>query len=162
MLKLVNQQVQDAFNSIKDYIANLEKKLDNQRTEMESKFSEVGSLQQEKDSAVEKLKQMEREMSELSSVYEDLKDRKDIEINLQEVMKLYVILTEQVLDGSTHIKILTLLHGAKERMTKEELSKASGIQPAATLRAIFDLRNNGLVEYNEEADKVKLVRRLFN
>lgn len=159
---MVNQQVQDAFNSIKDYIANLEKKLDNQRTEMESKFSEVGSLQQEKDSAVEKLKQMEREMSELSSVYEDLKDRKDIEINLQEVMKLYVILTEQVLDGSTHIKILTLLHGAKERMTKEELSKASGIQPAATLRAIFDLRNNGLVEYNEEADKVKLVRRLFN
>ncbi len=159
---MVNQQVQDAFDSIKDYIVNLEKKLENQKLEMKSKLSAVDSLQEEKQSAIEKLKQMEKEMSELSSVYEELKDRKDVEINLQEVMKLYVILTEQVLDGSSHIKLLTLLHGAKERMTKEELSKASGIQPAATLRAIFDLRNNGLVDYDEEADNVKLVRRLFD
>ncbi|NHK30391.1 MAG: hypothetical protein FK730_03505 [Asgard group archaeon] len=159
---MVDQQVQDAFTSIKDYIASIEKKLVDQKNEMESKLAEVGNLEQEKESAVEKLKQMEKEMLELSSVYEDLKGRKDIEINLQEVMKLYVILTEQVLDGSIHIKILTLLHGAKERMTKEELSKASGIQPAATLRGIFDLRNNGLVEYDDESEKVKLVRRLFD
>ncbi|MHA1185862.1 MAG: hypothetical protein ACTSSK_03165, partial [Candidatus Heimdallarchaeota archaeon] len=60
------------------------------------------------------MKQMEKEMSELSSVYEEMKGQKDIEINLQEVMKLYVILTEQVLDGSSHIKLLTLLHGKKK------------------------------------------------
>jgi hypothetical protein len=47
-------------------------------------------------------------------------------------------------------------------MTKSELSKASGIQPAATLRAIFELRNNGLVTYDENNEETKLVRRLFD
>jgi hypothetical protein len=118
-------------------------------------------LEKEKEDAISKLKQMESEMSELSSVYEELKGQKDVEINLQEVMKLYVILTEQVLDGSAHIKILTLLHGKKKDMTKSDLAMASGIQSAATLRAIFELRNNGLVNYNEENETVTLVRRLW-
>jgi chromosome segregation ATPase len=161
-MRLVDQRIDDAFKSITDYIADLERKLTDKENEMASKLAEVDSLKNEKDTAFERLQKMENEMAELSSVYEELKDRKDVEINLHEVMKLYVILTEQVLDGTTHIKILTLLHGAKELMTKEELSKASGIQPAATLRAIFDLRNNGLVEYDENADQVKLVRRLFD
>ncbi|NHJ46523.1 MAG: hypothetical protein FK733_01930 [Asgard group archaeon] len=159
---MVDQKIQDAFTSISSYIADLERKLVEKQKEMDEKLSNVDALKQEKDSAAERLRKMEQEMAELSSVYEDLKGRKDVEINLQEVMKLYVILTEQVLDGSSHIKLLTLLHGNKEYMTKDELSKASGIQPAATLRAIFELRNNGLVSYEDVGEKVKLIRRLFD
>jgi transcription initiation factor IIE alpha subunit len=159
---MVDQKVQDAFTSISNYIADLEKKLVEKQKEMDDKLANLQQIQQEKNTAAERLRKMEQEMAELSSVYEDLKDRKDVEINLQEVMKLYVILTEQVLDGSSHIKLLTLLHGNKEYMTKDELSKASGIQPAATLRAIFELRNNGLVTYEEVGEKVKLIRRLFD
>ncbi|MHA1211658.1 MAG: hypothetical protein ACTSSH_04270 [Candidatus Heimdallarchaeota archaeon] len=159
---MVNDKVDNAFTSIKAYITELENKIKNTEDEMKGAADKANLLASEKQSAVEKLRQMENDMQELSSVYEDLKGQKDVEINIQEVMKLYIILTENVLDGSTHIKILTLLHGAKEKMTKDELSKASGIQAVATLRAIFDLRNNGLVEYDEETEKVKLVRRLFS
>jgi len=159
---MVDAKVEEAINAIKEYIKKLEAKIAKKEAEIAKTKETSSALESEKISAVEKLRKMEQEMAELSSVYEEMKGRKDVEINLQEVMKLYVILTEQVLDGSSHIKLLTLLHGAKEIMTKSELSKASGIQPAATLRAIFDLRNNGLVTYNESNEETKLVRRLFD
>lgn len=159
---LTNDTIQNAFDSIKNYITELEAKIATHDNEMVETKKAAENLEKEKTSAAEKLKKMEDEMMELSSVYEELKGRADVEIDLQEVMKLYIILTEQVLDGNAHIRMLTLLHGKKELMTKEELSKASGIQPAAILRTIFDLRNNGLVTYNDENQKVKLVRRLFD
>ena len=158
---MTNETVQNAFNSINDYIKELESKLAAKDDEIASFKEKAASTEQDKNSAIEKLKKMESEMSELSSVYEELKKRSDVQIDIQEVMKLYVILTEQVLHGNAHIKILTLLHGKKEEMAKGELAKASGIQPAAILRSIFDLRNNGLVTYDENNDHVKLVRRLF-
>ena len=157
-----NEKIQTAFNDIQSYIESLEKKIADQETKLATVETTTSEIEQERTAAVEKLKQMEKEMSELSSVYEELKGQKDVEINLQEVMKLYVILTEQVLDGSSHIKLLTLLHGKKKNMTKSDLSMASGIQGAATLRAIFELRNNGLVTYDEENEIVTLVRRLFD
>ncbi len=156
-----NEKVQTAFKDIQAYIDSLEKKLNVHETKLAEVETTTSAIEEERTAAVEKLKQMEKEMSELSSVYEEMKGQKDVEINLQEVMKLYVILTEQVLDGSSHIKLLTLLHGKKKNMTKTDLAMASGIQGAATLRAIFELRNNGLVEYNEENEIVTLVRRLF-
>ena len=159
---LTNETIQNAFDRIQNYIKELETKVAANDQKLADSKKAADNLVKEKMSATEKLNKMEEEMMELSSVYEDLKGRADVEIDLQEVMKLYIILTEQVLDGNSHIRMLTLLHGKKDFMTKEELSKASGIQPAATLRTIFDLRNNGLVTYNDENHKVKLVRRLFD
>ncbi|MBK5113691.1 MAG: hypothetical protein KGD59_12535 [Candidatus Heimdallarchaeota archaeon] len=158
---MVDTKIDGAIKEIQDYISKLETKLAKKESEIANTKEAASQLEGEKSSASAKLKKMEDEMSELSSVYEELKGRKDVEIDIQEVMRLYVILTEQVLDGSSHIKLLTLLHGKKENMTKNELSMASGIQPAATLRAIFDLRNNGLVTYDENNETTKLVRRLF-
>jgi len=159
---MVQNKIQAAFDMIKDYVTELEKKLQEKEQQLLESQNQYKKLAAEKDSAAEKLAKMEKDMEELSSVYEELQKQKDSQINFQEVFRLYIILTEQVLDGSTHIKILSLLHGARVHLTKDELSKASGIQPAATLRAIFDLRNNGLVEYDEETERVKLVRRLFD
>jgi len=158
---MVDTKIEGAIKDIQDYITELETKIAKYDLDISKAKEKTSKLAKEKTSAAEKLRKMEDEMSELSSVYEELKGRKDVEIDIQEVMRLYVILTEQVLDGSAHIKLLTLLHGKKENMTKNDLSMASGIQPAATLRAIFDLRNNGLVTYNDENEIVKLVRRLF-
>jgi len=158
---LVDAKIEGAIKDIQDYISELETKLAKKDQEVAKAKETASKMKSAKTSAAEKLKKMEDEMAELSSVYEELRGRKDVEIDIQEVMRLYIILTEQVLDGSSHIKLLTLLHGAKQNMTKNELSKASGIQPAATLRAIFDLRNNGLLTYNEENETVKLIRRLF-
>ncbi len=159
---MVDEKVQTAFKNIEDYITQLESKLKANEEELATLKGASKKLENERTSAADRLKKMEQDMIELSSVYEELKGQKDVEINLHEVMKLYVILTEQVLDGSSHIKILILLHGAKLNMTKTELSKASGIQPAATLRTIFDLRNNGLISYDENNETVTLIQRLFN
>ncbi|MGC9781637.1 MAG: hypothetical protein HZR80_20525 [Candidatus Heimdallarchaeota archaeon] len=159
---MVDEKVQTAFKNIEDYITQLESKLKGTEEEIAAMKDVSKKLENEKTSAAERLKKMEQDMVKLSSVYEELKGQKDVEINLHEVMKLYVILTEQVLDGSSHIKLLTLMHGAKQYMTKTELSKASGIQPAATLRTIFDLRNNGLINYDENNETVTLIQRLFD
>ncbi|MEA2069874.1 MAG: hypothetical protein U9O98_01140 [Asgard group archaeon] len=147
---------------IEEYIDNLKNELEQKENRIQELISTKSNLKDQKESAIERLRKMEEEMEELSSVYEDLRKQKDVQIDLQEVMRLYVILTEQVLNGNAHMRLLTLLHGKKDLMTKDELSKASGIQPAPTLRAIFDLRNNGLVTYNEQNEEVKLVKRLFD
>lgn len=158
---MTKEDVEQAFTAINNYIKQLEDKLAAKEEEIQNMKDKAAKLASDKENAAEKLQRLEDEMSQLSTVYEELKGQQDMRIDFQEVVKLYVILTEQVLDGSAHIKLLTLLHGKKDTMTKSELSKASGILPAATLRAIFDLRNNGLVNYNEQNEEVKLVRRLF-
>jgi chromosome segregation ATPase len=160
--RLSNQKLQDAIKNIQEYVASLQSAIKDKDAEILKMKNKLDKIQEQKSESELKLAEMESEMEQLSSVYEELKQQKDMEINLQEVMRLYVILTEQVLDGNAHIRLLTLLHGKKETMTKEELSKASGIMPAQTLRAIFALRNHGLVTFDENTEEVKLVRRLFN
>ncbi|MCF2143604.1 MAG: hypothetical protein K9W42_07885 [Candidatus Heimdallarchaeota archaeon] len=158
---MTQNKLQTAFDMIKSYVEQLERQLQEKDQQLKESQKQFETLAAEKNDAAEKLAKMEKDMAELSSVYEELQKKQESRIDFQEVFRLYIILTEQVLDGSAHIKILSLLHGAKEYLTKDELAKASGIRPAATLRAIFDLRNNGLVEYDDETERVKLVRRLF-
>lgn len=158
---MVKNEVQNAIQKVTDYISKLENELTEVKKELKQAQKKAKSISKERNTAEEKLAEMEKEMEELSSVYEELRKQKITKIDLQEVMKLYILLTEQVLHGNAHIRILTLLHGKKDKMTKEELSKATGILPAETLKAIFDLRNNGLVNYDIETNEVSLVRKIF-
>ncbi|MBD3190776.1 MAG: hypothetical protein GF308_09035 [Candidatus Heimdallarchaeota archaeon] len=160
-ISLVKDEVKNAIQKVTDYISQLENDLKDTRKQLEIAQEKAKTMSKKRNSAENKLAELEKQMEELSSVYEELRKQKITKIDLQEVMRLYVLLTEQVLHGNAHIRILTLLHGKKEIMTKEELSKATGILPAETLKAIFDLRNNGLVNYDDETAEVSLVQRIF-
>jgi chromosome segregation ATPase len=156
-----NPKIKTSLNTIQDYISSLEKKVSKYDQDIEKLKKDLKEERGKKNESLNQLEEIENELNELSSVYEELKKQKEVQLDFKEIMRLYVILTEQVLDGNAHIRLLTLLHGKKKIMTKEELEKASGILPAATLRAIFDLRNNGLVKYDDESKEVTLVKRIF-
>ena len=76
-----NEKVQTAFKDIQAYIDSLEKKLKDHETKLAEVETTTSAIEEERTAAVAKLKQMEKEMSELSSVYEEMKGQKDVEIN---------------------------------------------------------------------------------
>ena len=110
---MVDAKIESAIKDIQDYISKIESQLAKRESEIAKAKETASQFKSESASAAEKLKKMEQEMAELSSVYEELKGRADVEIDLQEVMRLYVILTEQVLILLKFLKDQNLVEGHK-------------------------------------------------
>ena len=94
-------------------------------------------------------------------MYQEISKEKTEVKNISNLLKIYVTLLEEVFYGRPHARILWLLHETKETMTREELNKTLGFQPAVILRAIQELRNAGLVSYNEDTGEVVLKKRIL-
>jgi len=94
-------------------------------------------------------------------MYSELSKKKDEAIDVRELLTIYVTLLEQVFAGMPHARVLWLLHGAKTTLTRDEITKTSGFQPAVILKSIFDLQNSKLVQYDTNSQDVKLIRKLY-
>ena len=69
---------------------------------------------------------------------------------------------EKFWQGQPHYKVLKVLHGAREVMTREELKNSTGIGGAYILRAIQELANVNLVEHDIDTGTVTLKQRLYS
>ncbi|HMF33337.1 MAG TPA: hypothetical protein VKK79_18065 [Candidatus Lokiarchaeia archaeon] len=133
------------------------------------------NLEEEKTAADHTIETMTGEQKRLLEEYtllqEDLKrmsgvvkeaDQKEFNFKeVQAVLSIYTVLLEQVWQSQPHFKVLYLLHGQKEEISRQDLANASGISAAMIMRAIFELRNANLVYYDEDTGMVKLVRRFL-
>ena len=143
---------------------------------------EISRLSIEKQDLVLKSKEKEDKIGELTSnqtdlleEYEVLKEelksfqeiataarRKEFDFAaIKNLLKIYGVLIKDIYDATPHYRILDLLHGDKEEMSKDDIKGATGINGATVLHAIFDLRKAGLISYDEEVGHAKLVRRIF-
>ena len=77
-------------------------------------------------------------------------------------MSIYNVLLQEIWQGQPHFRILLMLHGEREEMTRDEIKKTTGILGAMVLRALHELDNINLLDYNEDTKLVKLKRRLFD
>ena len=101
-------------------------------------------------------------MEKFRQMYEEVAQERAKDLDLQELMAIYSILFEQVFAANPHTKILLLLQGTdKETWTRDEITKTTGFSPAAVLKALHDLRNNGIIELDESGNTVKLIRKLM-
>jgi len=66
-----------------------------------------------------------------------------------------------VFSGKPHAKILYLLHGDKSKMSREELTKATGFSAAIVLHSLHELARAELIEYNEDEGKAYLINRIY-
>jgi len=136
---------------------------------------ETKKLEKEKQERDQKIGSMTEEQMKLLDEYEKIKvelkkfaqasaNQEEMEFNferIQALLSIYRVLIEEIWQGQPHYRILYLLHGEKEEMTREQLKNTTGIGGAFVLRSVQELAKVDLLEYNEDTGTAKLKKRLF-
>ncbi|MBY9000489.1 MAG: hypothetical protein KGD64_06210 [Candidatus Heimdallarchaeota archaeon] len=142
---------------LKDKLKDVDGKFQTLQKEYESKDSKISDVEKEAAIYKKKLEKVEEQMSGLRDMYEDMAQERSKDMEIQDLLAIYTVLFEKVFAADPHTKILLLLQGIdKEIWTRDELVKTTGFTPAAILKALHDLRNNGIVDLDEAALEVKL------
>jgi hypothetical protein len=156
--------IDKTLNQVKTILGEKNAELGRLRTEIENlKKLENKNVEMEKENIQMKteLQGIKDQLSRISTMYSELSKKKDEAIDVRELLTIYVTLLEQVFAGMPHARVLWLLHGAKTTLTRDEITKTSGFQPAVILKSIFDLQNSKLVQYDTNSQNVKLIRKLY-
>jgi len=178
----VFKEISSILSDTKNNLENLEQKKIELEEEKKQLAVEIGRLSIEKQDLVLQSQEKETKIGELTSSqkdllkeYEVLKEelksfqeiataarRKEFDFEeIKNLLKVYGVLISEIYDATAHYKILDLLHGDKEEMSKDEIKGATGISGAMVLHAIFDLRKAELISFDEDTGLAKLVRRIF-
>jgi len=181
-LSNVFKEISGILSDTKINLENLEQKKLELEEEKKHLAVEIGRLSIEKQDLVLQSRKKEDKIGELASnqkdllkEYEVLKEelksfqeiataarRKEFDFEeIKNLLKVYGVLISEIYDATAHYRILDLLHGDKEEMSKDEIKGATGISGAMVLHAIFDLRKAELISYDEETGLAKLVSRIF-
>ncbi|MCK5409789.1 MAG: hypothetical protein KAJ30_05940, partial [Candidatus Heimdallarchaeota archaeon] len=144
-------------NELKDKLKDIDNKFQTLQIEYETKDSKISDVEKEAANYKRKLESVEEQMSGLREIYEEMAQERSKDIEIQDLLAIYAVLFEKVFAANPHTKILLLLQGVdKEVWTRDELVKTTGFAPAAILKALHDLRNNGIVDLDESAQEIKL------
>ncbi|MCD6380738.1 MAG: hypothetical protein J7L50_00230 [Candidatus Odinarchaeota archaeon] len=137
------------------------RKIKNLEKDKRSLEGEVSKLREENDKLNKELSMISEQLKRISSLYQEVSKEKEDVSNMRDLLSIYVTLLENVFYGRPHARVLWLLHGAKTTMKRSEIVEASAFQPAVIRKAIFDLANAGLVDYDQMRDVVSLKKKLF-
>lgn len=144
-------------NELKNKLKDIEEKIQTLQKEYETKDSKISDIEKESAKYKKKLESVEEQMSGLRDIYEEMAQERSKDMEIQDLLAIYTVLFEKVFAADPHTKILLLLLGVdKEVWTRDELVKTTGFTPAAILKALHDLRNNGIVDLDESAKEIKL------
>jgi hypothetical protein len=153
----LRQEVESAKQEVKnkdDELNAVNVKLEELRNEKQKAEAEDAKMREEYLAVQEQLKK-------LSGMYQELSAKQDDAVNIREILSVYIVLLEEVFQGKPHVRILFMLHGDKPQLSRQEIVKAGGFQPAAVLHSIHDLAGANLVKYDMDNDTVELVRKIF-
>jgi chromosome segregation ATPase len=151
--------LKEKFNSA---INDLEKQLSNHLNEMSQKIKEVDDWKAKYQEAQSKVEHIENQLSNTVKKLEEMNKEQSKEINALELLDVYLILMEQVFESAPHVRLLLMLHGEKDEYTVNELVQGSGIGGLNVKKAIHELRNANVLEFDEENEIVKLRSRFLN
>ena len=147
--------------NFKDIRTKIEEALERGKTELNEKDELIKRLQLENNGMATKLRDIEDQLTKISKTYQELSGKFTEAVDVRELLTIYVTLLEEVFEGRPHAKILWLLHGKKPTLTRDEINKSSGFQPAIVLKSIHDLANANLINYNDTTQELSLKRKLY-
>jgi chromosome segregation ATPase len=160
----LKQEVESARQEIETYKQEIKSK-DDELNALRTKFEELRSERERIESEDAKMRDeylaVQEQLKKLSGMYQELSAKHDEAIDVRELLSIYIVLLEEVFQGRPHVRILFMLHGDKAQLTRDEIVKAGGFQPAIVLHSIHDLAGANLVKYDMENDVVELVRKIF-
>ncbi|MFX1338723.1 MAG: coiled-coil domain-containing protein [Promethearchaeota archaeon] len=160
-------------------LENEKKQLEIEKNQLEQdkKKLEEGTIQLERDKKErdEKIGAMTEEQMRLLAEYDSLKvelnklakiaeESQEAEFNFERIkalLSIYAVLIEKIWQGQAHYRILRVLHGDREEMTRDQIKNSTGVAGAWVIRAVNELANVDLLDYDEDTGITKLKQRLF-
>ncbi|MFX0031271.1 MAG: hypothetical protein ACFE8E_05625 [Candidatus Hodarchaeota archaeon] len=129
--------------------------------EKEEKEQKIGELTGEQLRLLDEYKNLKIELKKFMKIAQDQEESEYNFERIKALLSITMLLIQEIWQGQPHYRILLTLHGDKEEMTRDEIKNTTGISGAMVLRAVHELVNIDVLEYNEEKSLVKLKRRLF-
>ncbi|MHA2429709.1 MAG: hypothetical protein ACXACC_01630 [Promethearchaeota archaeon] len=133
-------------------------KLEAEKAEKEQK---IGELTGEQLRLLDEYKNLKIELKKFMKIAQDQEESEYNFERIKALLSITMLLIQEIWQGQPHYRILLTLHGDKEEMTREEIKNTTGISGAMVLRAVHELANIDVLQYDEEKSLVKLKRRLF-
>jgi len=134
------------------------KKLAREKQERDQK---IGELTGDQLRLLEEYKNLKVELKKFAKIAQDQEDSEFNFERIKALLSITMLLIEEIWQGQPHYRILMTLHGDKEEMSREEIKNTTGISGAMVLRAVHELANIKILDYNEDNSMVKLKKRLF-
>jgi transcription initiation factor IIE alpha subunit len=153
-------RIEELSNELQDKSATIER-LERTINELKTTAEETTDLKAKNKALQAELNGIQTQLEKMSETYKELVSEHEASIPVQELLALYIALLEDVFYAQPHAKTLFLLHGRKKEMTREEIVKTAGHEPTAIRKALGDLSRAELIDYDVEAGKASLKKRLY-
>ncbi len=163
-LSTVRSELQETKQSLQSKKAELEEKSEKISTLESEKQDEIGAIIKERDELKAEMDQITDRLQRVSELYRDAaaeKEKLEEKVDVSDLLSIYITLIETVFGGKPHARVLYTLHNTGASITRKHIVDSTGIVPALATKAIHDLRNEDLVEYDEETQEVRLVKDIF-
>ncbi len=142
-------------------VAELKGKLENIES---NKEEEVKKLIEERDALKKEMDEITEQLTRVSELYRETaaeKDKLKEKVDVSDLLAIYITLIETVFGGKPHARVLYTLHNTGTAIPRKNIESSTGIMATAVIKAIHDLRNAGLVSYDEETQEVRLIKDIF-
>ncbi|MHA1492315.1 MAG: hypothetical protein ACTSRI_22010 [Promethearchaeota archaeon] len=133
-------------------------KLEKEKQERDQK---IGAMTEEQLKLLDEYKALKVELKKFAKAAAEAEETEFNFERIKALLSIYTVLIDKIFQGQPHYKILEVLHGGKEKMTKDELKNTTGIGGIFILRSVQELDKVGLVEYDVDNGTAKLKKRLF-
>ncbi|MHA2009028.1 MAG: hypothetical protein ACXABO_16600 [Promethearchaeota archaeon] len=163
--KIQLEEVKSKLETEKQQLELDKKKLEDETKKLELEKQErdqkIGSLTEEQMKLLDEYQNLKVELQKFMTAAEEAENAEYNFERVRALLSIYSILVTEIWQGQPHYQILKILHGEKESMSREEIKNTTGISGAFVLRAVQELANVELVDYNMDTQLVKLKKRLF-
>ncbi len=133
-------------------------KLEREKQERDQK---IGDLTGEQMKLLDEYKNVKVELQKFMTSAEEAEHAEFNFEKIRSLLSIYSVLVSEIWQGQPHYRILKILHGDKETMSRDEIKNTTGISGAFVLRAVQELAKVDLVEYDMDTQMVRLKKRLF-
>ena len=150
----------------KNQLEQDKKKLEEETIQLEKDKKErdekIGAMTEEQMKLLDEYESLKVELSKLAKISEESQEAEFNFERIKALVSIYAVLIEKIWQGQPHYRLLLTLHGEKEEMTRDELKNTTGIAGVWVIRAVNELANVDLIDFNEDTGLVKLKQRLFS
>lgn len=167
----INTKLVNVLKTSKQGLIQIQNERNQLEKEKKERDQKIGQMTEEQMRLLEEYAKVKEELKKFAKIAASMEDQELDFDKIQALLSIYTILLEKIFQGQPHFRVLILscfttgiqfvLHGAKDKMTREELKNTTGIQGAMVLRAVQDLDKVGLIEYDMETSTAKLMKRLY-
>lgn len=159
------EQLKTEKTNLEQELSEKTEKLDELKSQLESREEtrdqELEILRAERDKLQAEMEQITQKLERVSELYRETSVEKEAvqeKVDVSDLLGVYVLLLETVFYGKPHARILYTLHDIQTAINRRHLADSTGIQPAQVLKAIHDLANANLIEYDEETQEARLIK----